>query len=367
MIVKDEAHIILSTLTNIVSKVPLSSWLISDTGSTDETPAMIVDFFKDRNIDGQLVHHPWVDFAHNRTQALACAFNTSDFVMLFDADDTIVGTVPMPALAKVDRYVANFGEQYKYERPLFITNRKKWHYTGVLHEYLDSVEPRTSALLRGDFYVISGRSGARNKNPNKYHDDAVLLARAFDTETNLKLKTRYAFYCANSFKDARDKENAIEWYKRTLTLNGWVQEKYCSCMQLGYLYSGDVFKQIQYFSKASEYDPLRIEGVIEVMKLMYANNNHMMVNALYHKWRSYDPHPSGLFVNKAYYHYYMEYLNSISAYYVKDEYHGYQCAKDVIQRSKNKDWVAQSISNIKLYKLFATDNKMKQFIMSLEH
>ena len=55
MIVKNEGHIIKDTLTKLLNKVPLIDyWVISDTGSTDETKKIISDFFKERNINGEL-------------------------------------------------------------------------------------------------------------------------------------------------------------------------------------------------------------------------------------------------------------------------------------------------------------------------
>ena len=46
MIVKDESHIIEETLTNIMEQMELDYWVISDTGSTDNTKQIINEFFK---------------------------------------------------------------------------------------------------------------------------------------------------------------------------------------------------------------------------------------------------------------------------------------------------------------------------------
>ena len=70
MIVKNEAHIIEQTLENILNYIPISYWVISDTGSTDATKEIIQGFFDKRKIKGELVQHEWKDFAYNRTKAL---------------------------------------------------------------------------------------------------------------------------------------------------------------------------------------------------------------------------------------------------------------------------------------------------------
>jgi glycosyltransferase involved in cell wall biosynthesis len=170
MIVKNESHVIHNTLKNICEKIPISYWIICDTGSTDKTKKIIKSFFKEKKIPGKLINHTWKDFAHNRTKALARAYNKTDYLFIFDADDSIVGNIVLPELTH-DKYMLSFGNDVLYERPLLITNRKKWKFIGVLHEYLDADEPRTSANIKGDYYIISGRTGARNQNPNKYYDD----------------------------------------------------------------------------------------------------------------------------------------------------------------------------------------------------
>ena len=87
MIVKNEAHVIIKTLTNICSYINFSYWVISDTGSTDDTKSVITNFFKKNNIKGEIYDDKWKDFGYNRTVALAHAYNKSKYLLIFDADD----------------------------------------------------------------------------------------------------------------------------------------------------------------------------------------------------------------------------------------------------------------------------------------
>ena len=82
MIVKNESHIIEETLKNICQYVPLDYWVISDTGSSDNTKEIIENFFKMKNIPGELIDNKWKDFAYNRTKALECAFNKTDYLFM---------------------------------------------------------------------------------------------------------------------------------------------------------------------------------------------------------------------------------------------------------------------------------------------
>jgi glycosyltransferase involved in cell wall biosynthesis len=361
MIVKNEAHIIETTLENICTHIPLSYWVISDTGSTDNTKELITSFFEKKQIKGELVEHEWKDFAHNRTKALECAYQKTDYVFIFDADDSIHGELKLPPL-KDDRYMFQFGQGFSYLRPLLITNRKPWFYTGVLHEFLDCSEPRGATMLKGKYHIESGRQGARSKNPNKYLDDANVLKKAFVDEPRMDLKTRYAFYCGQSYMDALQNDDAIEWYLKTLELHGWDQEKYYSCLQLGGLYErkNDFMKMQHYWCKSIQYDTERIEGIVLTAMYLYQQGNHVMVNALYHKFKNYSRNlKDKLFIRNYLYEYELEYLNSISAYYARDPLSGYECCKRIILNHTDKGKVDQCIKNLLFYKpLLHKDKKM---------
>ena len=91
MIVKDESHIIESTLQNLLKYISFDYWVICDTGSTDTTPDIIRSFFASRNIPGELVFHTWKDFGYNRTLALEVAFMKTDYVFVFQVLDSFYG------------------------------------------------------------------------------------------------------------------------------------------------------------------------------------------------------------------------------------------------------------------------------------
>ena len=130
------SHIIIKTLNNLCSYINFSYWVICDTGSTDNTKELIIDFFKEKNIKGELVEHKWTDFGYNRSIALTAAYNKSDYVFIFDADDEIVGDLKLPPIYDCDKYKFNFGKDFVYMRPLLFNNRKRWCFKGVLHKYL---------------------------------------------------------------------------------------------------------------------------------------------------------------------------------------------------------------------------------------
>jgi GR25 family glycosyltransferase involved in LPS biosynthesis len=383
MIVKNESHVIINTLKNILSNIKLDYWVISDTGSTDNTKELIIQFFKEQNIPGELVEHEWRDFGYNRTKALECAYNKTDYIFIFDADDSIIGKLQLPNEMNADKYDLKFGCGFTYIRPLIINNRKKWIYKGVLHEYLTCDNIESSVHIDGDYYIESGKTGDRSKDPEKYFKDANILKTAFENEiqNDYGLACRYAFYCANSYKDAGPKyvDSAIEWYLKCLELNNWTQEKFMSCINLGNLYDTkkDLNNAYKYWIKSIEYDNERVEGIILACSKMRENGLNNLVNLLYKKYGNYKKDlKNKLFLYDYLYKDQFEFENSVCAFYTDDLLSGYECCKKIlINQLLNYDLLKLTLKNLFFYKMFLekdTDtllllfNKIHQLITHIQ-
>jgi GR25 family glycosyltransferase involved in LPS biosynthesis len=342
MIVKNEANVIVSTLNNLGKYIEFDYWVISDTGSTDNTQQIIQDYFLEKGIPGELVTHEWRDFGYNRTKALEAAYDKTDYLLIFDADDKLHGDFKLPfnKMKYADRYMLKIGKGFEYVRPLLINNRKRWQFKGVLHEYLSELEQvNGDATVEGDYHIESGRTGNRSQNPTKYYDDAIILQNAYYKELALPdkgMSGRYAFYCARSYHDAGEKyrDQAIEWYKKVLDIpNHWHQEKYYAAFEIGILYKekNQMDLSVQYLVKTMEYDIERIEGLVLAIEYFYQTGQYILVNALYHRFKSYNKQPQHkLFINMHFYRDRLEFFNGISAHFVNDKQSGYQCCKHVL-------------------------------------
>ena len=282
MIVKDESHIILKTLQNICDKINIDYWVICDTGSTDNTPEIIQNFFNSKDIRGELHFDKWENFAHNRSLALQYAYDKTDLLFIFDADDEIVGNIILPSQVLNDEYHFKFGSKngIGYTRVLLINNHKKFEFLSVIHEFIRNKEGNsTTSIIEGDYYIVSGRSGNRNKDPNKYLNDALILEKAYEESIKKDgfLSDRYAFYCANSYKDFGKYEDAIKWYKIVeKNKNQWDQERYTSCL---YIY--ECYKELNqeengffYLVKSFLYDKQRVECLYYLLVYYCCNNMH---------------------------------------------------------------------------------------------
>ena len=240
MIVKNESAIIRDTLENIIAHVPLDYYVISDTGSDDNTADIIKQFFDEKGIPGEIHHDKWVNFAHNRNCALQHAQGKTDYVLIFDADDRFEGEFVLPEELIYDCYYLRMANAVSgsnvYFRPLIFTNDGGFRWRGVLHEFIE--QRKTTIVtknLTGEYYVASGRFGARSQNPQKYLHDAQMLEKAFYSPEDEDLKNRYAFYIAQSYRDANMPEKAIDWYMKRINLDGWYEEVYYSILQIALL------------------------------------------------------------------------------------------------------------------------------------
>src|ERR1700722_12923400 len=85
MIVKDEKDVITRCLSSTLPVIDY--WVIVDTGSTDGTQKIIKDYMKEKGVPGDLYERPWVNFEHNRNEAIELARDKADYLFFIDADE----------------------------------------------------------------------------------------------------------------------------------------------------------------------------------------------------------------------------------------------------------------------------------------
>lgn len=371
MIVKNEAHIIKKTLKNICDNVPITYWVISDTGSKDDTQKIIQTFFDNKGIKGELFNDEWKDFGHNRTLALQHAFNKTDYIFIFDADDYIHGSFTLPELI-ADSYEFKFGNDIIYKRPILINNKLKWHYIGVLHEYISCSSKIETKIVDGKYYIESGRTGGRHKDPDCYKKDAKILEDAYWTEvanSNIGLARRYAFYCAQSYKDIGDLTNALRYYKEHIQYNGWNQEKFYSYLQIGYIYYNlnKIHEAHDAFKTGYQICPTRSETLYELCKYYRNNGNFELANIYYLIGQNIPFDPNGLFCRQDIYDYLFDYEFFVFFYYINNKklYSTEKIHQIFYKLLKNTYITENVLSNYKFY-ILSLNNIAKKIPITIE-
>jgi FkbM family methyltransferase len=234
MIVRDEAPVIRRCLASV--RPLIDHWLIVDTGSSDGTQAIVRETMAD--LPGALVERPWIDFAHNRSEALSLARPRAAYSLIIDADDEIIlpPRFERPTL-DADSYVVDIEDtSIAYQRTQLVANKIPWRYRGVLHEFLEG----PGAGPAGHLPIVMRRNhdGARRRDPKTYSNDAAILEEALRKETDPFLIARYTFYLAQSYRDCGERERALSAYLRRAGQGFWDQEIYVSLLGAGRLMEG---------------------------------------------------------------------------------------------------------------------------------
>lgn len=263
MIVKNEAHVIARCLASV--RPLLSSWVVVDTGSTDGTQALVREALRD--VPGELHERPWVNFAHNRSEALdlARARGDADYLLVLDADEELVAEPGFrwPALG-LDVYLlqTRYGGT-AYQRRQLLRAALPWRYEGVVHEYATCEEARTEGELAG-LWTRVHHDGARAHDPETYRKDAALLEAALALDPD---NARNVFYLAQSHRDAGDTVKALETYARRAAMGGWAEEVWTSLYQIARLLDAGEFEWTtaqQAYLDAYAADPRRAEPLFHL-------------------------------------------------------------------------------------------------------
>lgn len=359
MIVKDESHIIQKTLQNIIDHIDIDSWYISDTGSTDGTQEIIINFFKEKNIPGQLFNDKWINFGVNRSISISNAFNKSDYILLFDADDYFVGNFKKYIPKKLDKdayslYLSTC-PGFFYKRPLIISNRKiKFYYEGVLHEYLTSKDKFTVEHIKGEYHVHGGTIG---NDSSKYARDAIVFENALKNISNEEehLVNRYTYYLGQSYRDSEQDDKAIETFLKRTTLGGWNQEIYISYYETSKLFlkKNDTEKALYYALCAHDIFPIRLEALRLAVGILRSQKKYRMgyilLKTIHLSLLDSETHDF-LFCHKYVYDWEFSYEITLLSYYNNDFdviFHFQRLLK--FKKDLPKDVLNSTISNIDCY------------------
>lgn len=272
MIVKNETPVIRRCLKTVMPLIDY--WVIVDTGSTDGTQDMIREFMKD--IPGELHERPWVNFAHNRNEALKLAKDKADYLLFIDADEIFAygDDFKLPDL-DMDFYfmTTDYNKTY-YARVQMVKSCLNWNWEGVVHEAIICHQAHLSGYIENIFNVVN-TDGARSGDPLKFHKDAALLEAALKEDPS---STRNTFYLAQSYRDAGEYEKAMQNYLKRIKMGGWNEEIYFSLYQVALIKENLNYPEnevINAYELAYRYRPTRIEPLYHLANYYRKHGNHL--------------------------------------------------------------------------------------------
>lgn len=356
MIVKNESRIIKRCLDSVKDIVDCVS--ICDTGSTDNTIAIIEEYLKENNIPGKVHQHPWKNFGYNRTYSAKAAqetlkelnFSLSNTYLLFlDADMILVihPNFDKNSLRDSSYLLTQKNTDITYYNLRLAKASMPWECVGVTHEYWACALPHNREKLTT--LEIDDREDGGCKG-DKLERDIRLLTQGLQDEPN---NERYMFYLAQSYRGLKDYDNSIKWYQARINKGGWKEEVWYSKFMIAenYKESNEWDKALSWYLDAYQYNPARAEPLLKVANYYRVNGKNDLAY-LFAKQGSKIPFPKDqlLFVSYPVYDYQFQEEISIAAYYTGLKNEGLSASdylilkKDVPGHIKNQAYV-----NLKYY------------------
>jgi len=309
MIVRNEEAVIRRCLESV--KLIIDYWIICDTGSTDGTQQLIKESLD--GIPGTLHEVPWVDFGRNRTIALQLARGKADYHLLVDAD--MIANIRGEFREKLtaDAYLIRSEGPVDYYVERLVSDRHQWRYVGATHECICSETARTKEKLH-ELSITHFEDGGMRAD--KFQRDIGLLKKDLETDPN---NARCVFYLAQTYRDLGNLPQAIEWYEKRASMNGWAEEVWYSMYQIARLQHrlelAWPFVLCSYLA-AYQFRPTRLEPLFHVAKF-YRENQQYQLGYLFSRAIVDTPYPDDiLFIEKSIYGYQLPQEYAICCYWI---------------------------------------------------
>lgn len=229
---KNEGHIIGRCIRSVAPYV--SSVVLSDTGSTDDTIAAAASACEGLGLPFVLDVVEWHGFATNFTKTFNAARWHGDYVWMVEADHVITPTGPIDLgdlTAPGYSACRLLADDWEVWFPTLLRSDVDWRYVGERHAVPTGAD---TAKLRG-LDVLHRNDGANSQKPaadrrarfarDVAHFSALLAADPRDT--------RSAYYLAQSLHDAGRGQEAVGAYRRRASMRtGNEEEAYLALLMI---------------------------------------------------------------------------------------------------------------------------------------
>jgi tetratricopeptide (TPR) repeat protein len=278
IMVKNEAPSIEATLKPFLD-AGHQQYLILDTGSTDDTIAIIYKLFKKYNIKhGHIAEKPFVNFGESRSYAIRQAekiFPNAVFFLMIDAEwylNNVQGLLKFCEEQKDSQFDAFF--IYKYFKPLRVKEYIDWlfrahkniYFLGLVHEHI-SVKKRSSIRVPDDVFICHDPSKyGDEKSNNRWRKDVEILLKECEKNPN---GLRAMFYLGQSYACLKNNKQALLWYGKRCTNVRHDEENYQAHYRMAMIYEAlkDFKQAILYYLKAYDIMQSRAEPLIRASQL----------------------------------------------------------------------------------------------------
>jgi tetratricopeptide (TPR) repeat protein len=311
-ICKNNGKNIITTLEKIYKIIDY--WVILDVGSTDETCNLIIDFFKEKNILGELIKKRADRVDICKTFLFEKCYKKSDFILHIDVDDEIV--LPKEIVdndtfhivfgldkKNIIGYNANVYEKNEiidckisnndeseiitksrniiHKKTILFNNHYKWKSVGVYNPKMICMnidELENSNIIIKDFYVCKNT----NKTGNFKETLKILEEQYNDTLIidEYNLHSYSIFHIAQIYYNNKMWKDALHWYLRYTKLSNVDQDElfevYIKITQILYVFDYSINTIIKYIARAISIYNDRAEPYYYIGRIFNQHTNYEM-------------------------------------------------------------------------------------------
>jgi tetratricopeptide (TPR) repeat protein len=204
-----------------------------------------------------------VNFGHNRTLAIQLAKGKADYILIMDADMVANVKAPFKHKLTADWYEIRYEGAVDYSQTMLVSDRHEWSYVGITHEYIHSPTSQARGTLPALTLTHFADGGMRTY---KFERDIRLLAKSVAENPE---SARDTFYLAQSYFDIGNYEQALEWYRRRASMEGWDQERWFALYRIAEALErmGRPWETVAMaYMDAFNFRPSRLEPMYKIVK-----------------------------------------------------------------------------------------------------
>ncbi len=344
LMVKNETNVICPTLQAFVD-AGIQSYLIYDTGSTDNTVPCVQEFFKKHHVQDGIVYQEFTDsatfdFAKSRNRALQLAqerFPKATFMLMPDAEwyfNNVPGLLKFCQDHKQDTspgYLVNIsnGVTDNYQ-PRLIRCHSQLSFVGARHEYINRV--LSEKVPKDSFFKWQPGNVGIEKSHNRWLSDLNIFLKEYEKNP---YDPRTIFYIAQTYACLGQWENACIWYEKRVNFPleyTWYEETFVARYRLAQAY--EVLEKwdlaLHHYLSAFSFRSHRAEPLVRLAQ-HYWNTSEFALCYLFAKRATELAFPEGdiLFIDKELYDFTRYDLLGRAAWYVGE----YAIGEDAVRRA----------------------------------
>lgn len=342
LMVKNEEEKVCQTLQPYID-AGINAYLLFDTGSTDNTIAVVQNLFDQYGItNGYIREEPWIDYATSRNRALEIAeqlFPNAVFILMPDAEwymrnvQTLIDFCAMHVNDSDNSYLVRIGnDSIDFHTQRLIRCSRGVAFVGGVHEVLNEVSYKK---VPDDCYFLWTPSvKGKEKSEQRWFRDLELLLKDYQKNPQ---SPRTVFYLAQTYHCLGQLHKAAEFYLERAMICGWDEENYCAVYRLATVieelakgdseYTWD--DALHYYLQAFSMRPHRAEPLVKIAQ-HYWDVGQRELGYVFIRRAAELPYPKDtLFIEKDTYAYTRYDLLGMCAWYVQ----AYEIGKEAVLKA----------------------------------